>query len=470
MSVSGIIILGTFLAIVCGLFRSSAFYPILFRHHQRYGGDCGHDRRDGAGGTDDTGLDTGVGVAFLVSWMQNQQQFWWWCPETAPTTTMPGTPLLLLRLDSRTSILLHGFVFAASVLNVASHAAVVLGALNDTCVLSILLGVAFDVVTRILQLVWWVWIVAAGSIGAALLCVCAKSLDNNNDNNCTYNAAASEASGGWPDDSLSSFFPATTPPTLVFLSVLAFFYVYHMIVHAKALWWWWSLDENNHAASSSSLGVLQTVLEGALNNLRGIPGEGYKDHFFAYTDLGTHLLASVLSMRLLLPLPLDDNNNDKHSEGRRIFDLVATGASCLARGIFLLGVSWWALSRIPFGSALTRTTTKPPTTPTPPASNEELESLVRVVDVRENRTGVQPRRRRRILLCSCEACTRRKQRTNATGSTTKQQQQQPHRGKNEEPPLLPGVPVVSFTLNPTDGICRLWLGSFEELCVILSSS
>ena len=61
----------------------------------------------------------------------------------------------IMSLESSSSILFNSFIMSTSFLNVVSHSAVVLGALNDTYVLSILVGVGFDVITRILQLIWW---------------------------------------------------------------------------------------------------------------------------------------------------------------------------------------------------------------------------------------------------------------------------------------------------------------------------
>lgn len=57
-------------------------------------------------------------------------------------------------LSSSSSAVLNSIVTSTSLLNVLSHSAVVLGALNDTYILSILLGVGFDVVTRVFRLIW----------------------------------------------------------------------------------------------------------------------------------------------------------------------------------------------------------------------------------------------------------------------------------------------------------------------------
>ncbi|KAL9182714.1 hypothetical protein ACHAXT_013366 [Thalassiosira profunda] len=122
---------------------------------------------------------------------------------------------------------------ATSLLNVISHAAVVLGALEDTFVLSILVGVGFDVATR-------------GGV----------------DTRCVT--------------------------TIAFLATLSIAYGCHVAIHVRAL------------RMNASRERLEKVLRSALNNLRGIPGEAFADHVFAYTDLGTHLAPLLLSMQLLL--------------------------------------------------------------------------------------------------------------------------------------------------------------------------
>jgi len=234
---------------------------------------------------------------------------------------------------------------AASLLNVLSHTAVALGALNDTYVLSILVGVGFDVMTRIVQLIWWM------GISANLQITTTTNQDL----------------------------------TSLFLLMLMVFYVYHMIVHVRALF------------LNTSLSRLQTVLTGALNNLRGIPGDGCWDHIFAYTDLGTHLFALLLSYELL------------QKEGAVVLAIITL--------TLLAGISYKVLSQIPFSEN----------------SGKELASMVKVVGTKNGNI---------TIACSCLVCKRKKERSS-------------------------NCSAVSFTVNNRDGICQLWLASFEQLSGIL---
>ena len=226
--------------------------------------------------------------------------------------------------------LLHAATCAASFLNVLSHAAVALGALNDTYVLSILVGVGFDVLTRILQLVWWV-------------CITICMSKNHKPSTAKVLLKQDDTPPETADDTAID---SSTPLLLLFL---LFFYVYHMIFHVQAM-------RMNH-----SLSRLQAVLNSALNNLRGIPGEGYLDHLFAYTDLGTHLFACCVSALLLRK----------------------EGALWLAVGLLgiLIGISYGILSRVPFSEIVS-------------SSNAGLASMVEVQGT--------------TITCSCRACTARK--------------------------------------------------------------
>lgn len=245
------------------------------------------------------------------------------------------------------SIFLNSSTMAASLLNVASHSAVVLGALNDTYVLSILLGVGFDVMTRILQLIWWIHITTCTRISFQDLSDMDRLIGN-------YH-------------------------TVAFLMILAIIYVYHMTIHVRAL------------RISYSYERLRKVLTGALNNLRGIPGEGFHDHLFAYSDLGGHLLPLGLSALLL---------HRQHA--------LFAAFQVLA---MLMLLSHLALSRIPLNEV------------------KDSEPLIRI-----NEQGT--------ITCSCDPCRRRTKR------------------KSKE---------SSFTFNVDDGICHLWLSSFEKLSTFLCS-
>ena len=107
--------------------------------------------------------------------------------------------------------------------------------------------------------------------------------------------------------------------TVGFLALLATIYIYHVIIHVRAL------------RLNSSLERLNKVLFGALNNLRGIPGDKFQDHIFAYTDLGGHLLPLGLSVVLWY-----------HTEE------TARIMAAFQALVFLITVSYVALSRIPF--------------------------------------------------------------------------------------------------------------------------
>lgn len=368
VSVSGVLILGAFIAILTGLFRSSIYYPSLF-------------------------LSPNVGTTTATL-----RTHYSWRSASSSVSSSSWSSQLPLRL-------LQAVTCAASFLNVLSHAAVALGVLNDTYVLSILLGVGFDVFTRILQLVWWVWLTLPAT-------------------------KAATTTTKTPQNAIST--AITTTP--LFLLVLSVFYVYHMIVHVRALCMNWSLER------------LQSVLEGALNNLRGIPGKRYLDHFFAYTDLGTHLLAFGLSAALL-----------RREEG----GLLLVAGSLLA----LAGISVVVLASVPVPGLSSSKTSRGSTTDgciktnkksggsTGSSShdrrngddrNHRLASIIRVV--RDPTDGGMSKRT--TVTCSCRACNRRKER---------------RRNDNLRHP-------VSFTFNANDGVCRLWLCSFEELSGILSSA
>mmetsp|Transcript_51 Transcript_51/g.66 ORF Transcript_51/g.66 Transcript_51/m.66 type:complete len:297 (+) Transcript_51:72-962(+) len=251
-------------------------------------------------------------------------------------------------VPSSYSTFLNSFTAASSLLNVASHSGVVLGALNDTYVISILIGVGFDVMTRILQLIWWMDI--------------------------TWSSFFREALSTEMIDEMKLC------STVGFLAVLTTIYTYHMIIHVRAL------------RLNASVERLNNVLIGALNNLRGIPGEHFNDHIFAYTDLGAHLLPLGLSVVLL----------------KRRQELWAAFRAL----VFLITISYVALSRIPFN---------------------KLDSIPRIDESARGK-----------VICSCSACERRTKRKSKDSS---------------------------FTFNIHDGICILWLYSFENLSTnYLSSS
>ena len=352
---SGMIILGTFLAIVQNLFRSSIYYALLF------------DRRCGG--------------------------------EEQPQLPAAGIIVLSSRSWSRSfatacRCLFHASTCAASFLNVLSHSAVALGVLNDTYVLSILVGVGFDVFTRILQLVWWVWMTRTlPETSSTRLPLSVQTIRSFEESTFVIDSPASR----------------NTDSTQALLLVMVFFYVYHMIVHVRAL------------CMNQSLSRLQSVLKSALNNLKGIPGEGYSDHLFAYTDLGTHLLVFGLSALLL------------EKEGALL------GAVGLL--VVLAWISGAVLSRIPFREMIAIGSVT--------NSTNHLASMIEVV-MDENHPSET---NHKTIMCSCKACNKRKERL---------QQRNKNHNQNQQP--------VSFTFHRDDGICQLWLSTFEQLSGILSSA
>lgn len=243
------------------------------------------------------------------------------------------------------SIPLNSFVMASSLLNVISHSAVVLGALTDTYVLSILVGVGFDVMTRILHLIWWIHLTRISFQD--------RSMNNR-----------------LKEDS----------NTVGFIIILTIIYIYHMIIHVRAL-------RLNHSRER-----LKLVLVGALNNLRGVSGEVFQDHIFAYSDLGGHILPLGLSTILL----------------KRQYALLTSFQALTVMILF----SFSALSRIPLKDI------------------DDGKPLLSINNVGN-------------ITCSCNACTRRTAR------------------KSRE---------SSFTFNTNDGICHLWLCSFEKLSTFLGST
>ena len=288
------------------------------------------------------------------------------------------------------SIFLNSFIMATSLLNVVSHSAVVLGALDDTYVLSIIVGVGFDVMTRVLQFIWWIhitWIswlhhfqpqrevqvnvpVHLGEEKERLTLL-SLAVNRRSDSTRTY---------GW---------------TIGYLLVLGMMYTYHMIIHVQAL------------KMNDSQERLMKVLNGALNNLRGIPGEGlFNDHFFAYSDLGGHLLPFGFSATLLYR---------QHA--------LLTSLQLLVIMVFF---SYVTLSKIPLNDFIGDGNGSD-------CGKFELMALIRISSSSNNKK----------IICGCQACQKRG--------------------------IRQCKDSCSFTLNYRDGICQLWLCSFETLSTFLRS-
>eukprot|EP00545_Synedropsis_sp_CCMP1620_P001405 CAMPEP_0119027696 /NCGR_PEP_ID=MMETSP1176-20130426/37585_1 /TAXON_ID=265551 /ORGANISM="Synedropsis recta cf, Strain CCMP1620" /LENGTH=288 /DNA_ID=CAMNT_0006983669 /DNA_START=199 /DNA_END=1062 /DNA_ORIENTATION=- len=144
-------------------------------------------------------------------------------------------------------------VLLSACFNTLSHTAVVVGVLNDTYVVSILIGVGFDVLSTVLYLCMW-WVLASSNAPTA---------------------------GGEPTKT-----PA--PAVLVLLEGLCLaITLLQWLTHIRAL------------LLSSSAARLQSVVTSAWNNLRGEPGPSYQDHVFAYTDLAYHIFHTAVAVRLV---------------------------------------------------------------------------------------------------------------------------------------------------------------------------
>lgn len=255
--------------------------------------------------------------------------------------SMHGTALISGDLELYSSIWINSLMMASAALNASSHSAVVLGALNDTYVISILLGVGFDVLTQILRLIWWIHL---------------SMISINSSNGINYTSTG-------------------------FICLLTVVSIFQMHVHLLAL------------RMNSSRERLEKVLTGALNNLRGIPGPGYKDHIFAYMDLGEHLSSLILSGLLLY----------------RQESLVVAFEMLL----LMILLAYAALSRIPL--------------------NQDAERSLSLIQILDDGS----------IVCACDACTIASKR----------------RYKKS-----------SFVFGFKEGVCELWLYSFETLSEALCSS
>lgn len=123
-------------------------------------------------------------------------------------------------------------VLVASFLNSASHTAVILNLLEDTMIISILIGVSFDVLSELLYLSFWVQLGQISSIHLP------KS----------------------------------------FVLVYAPYATYHLTVHVRAL------------LMTRSFRRLESVVRSAYHNIIGYPGDSYYvDHIFAFSDTAFHL-------------------------------------------------------------------------------------------------------------------------------------------------------------------------------------
>ena len=134
-------------------------------------------------------------------------------------------------------------VLIASFLNSASHTAVILNLLEDTMIISILIGVSFDVLSELLYLSFWARLSQMPSIHLP-------------------------------------------KPFVLLYAICA---TYHLAVHVRAL------------LMTRSFRRLESVVRSAYHNIIGYPGDScYVDHFFAFSDTAFHLFhLGVVSVHLV---------------------------------------------------------------------------------------------------------------------------------------------------------------------------
>ena len=165
-----------------------------------------------------------------------------------------------------------------SLLNVSSHLAVVLGCLDDTYVLSILVGVGFDICSSFVYVAFWI----------SNYSFYYYSYNTNFDQ---YAQPKMEVYDGQKDAQQRWLVgnKQTWNGDVVFCATYVSFFIYHLIIHTGAL----------YNIQSCSLRRTSEAVCSAWNNIQGIPGICWKDHFFAFTDLGTHTFQFIVSLIIL---------------------------------------------------------------------------------------------------------------------------------------------------------------------------
>jgi len=283
-----------------------------------------------------------------------------------------------VNLDAYTYLSLNAWTFVTSMVNVLSHFGVALGLLDDALIISILAGVGIDILTRLLQLIWWIYL-------------------HSEKNTSTVDMR-----------------------TVCLLCFLSGMYYYHMEVHVRALYVFLpskkSVSPSKPLSSTTKVNdyeSIRKVLSSALNNLQGIPGQGYRDHLFAYTDLGSHLLACLLSLSLLLD----------YETGK---DIIYSAVIKMCVSLSLL-VTCIVILTFPFQNM--------------DMDDTSTSSLLGVHDSKNS-----------ILRCSCIACKSYETRKGRKGKEFM---------SVSEVYLTSGI--AAFTFNPIDGVCRLWFKSFGNL-------
>ena len=230
--------------------------------------------------------------------------------------TLPNVDVAAATTDNDQSagssfVMLSVLVLFCALLNTLSHLAVVSGFLrHDTYVLSILIGVGFDVVSQIMYATWW-WCWSSSSLSSTRSTATTVPI---NETIHDMDSTGNMEQYGWLFMTVPSAMTLTT--TLVVLLIL----LTNLYLHLRALF----------IASSSSLSLkrLQSVVQSAWNNLRGDPGPMFADHAFAYTDLATHVFQLVTVWRKGIVPSFGWNQN--------------TGPTCLlisvVVGIVLVGI------------------------------------------------------------------------------------------------------------------------------------
>ena len=141
----------------------------------------------------------------------------------------------------------RGFlILICASLNMLSHTAVVIGVLNDTYVVSILVGVTFDVATTVLYLTMWREILA-----------------------------------------LNTVLMPTTASTFLLGIVCLLITAVQWFTHVRAL------------LLAYSTARLKSVVRVAWNNVCGEPGPAYVHHLFAFTDTAYHMFHTMVAIRLV---------------------------------------------------------------------------------------------------------------------------------------------------------------------------
>mmetsp|Transcript_29099 Transcript_29099/g.42484 ORF Transcript_29099/g.42484 Transcript_29099/m.42484 type:complete len:333 (+) Transcript_29099:119-1117(+) len=161
--------------------------------------------------------------------------------------------------NTSSNTLLSTIVFICSFINTASHISVVAGTLQEVLVLSILIGVSFDVVSQLLYVTFL---------------MTTHSIVTNNDDTFMIRYSSNNN--------------ALHVLHLLFgMMIIPSFFVLQIMLHIRAL--------RLHVSYSR----MNQVVQSAQNNIMQKPGRCYVDHLFAYSDLGHHVFYFMLSSRFL---------------------------------------------------------------------------------------------------------------------------------------------------------------------------